>query len=151
MAPKQLKSSIISTPSLAIQWPPFPSILPHSKPLVFHTIYPEIILIPSLFPLSLLSQWQTFLNSPETPIKLQSSPIAKRGEATRTNYRFSIKDSQFAKDLWELSGLKELCVRSEEVEVEEGGLKSNRKGKKALGLNDNIRIYKYSPDEFFGR
>ncbi|ORY07592.1 hypothetical protein K493DRAFT_310135 [Basidiobolus meristosporus CBS 931.73] len=62
--------------------------------------------------------------------------IPKKGEAFRDNDRFSIKDASFAQYLWD-SGIKELC-QSWTVGA-----------KTAVGLNDNIRLYKYHPGQKF--
>ncbi|KAK9696000.1 hypothetical protein K7432_012697 [Basidiobolus ranarum] len=62
--------------------------------------------------------------------------IPKKGEAFRDNDRFSIKDASFAQCIWE-NGIKELC------ENWSAGTK------KAVGLNDNIRLYKYNPGQKF--
>ena len=60
----------------------------------------------------------------------------KRGEAVRVNDRFQIDDPQFARLLWEQTPLKQL--------VHEYGQPSVWRGE-VLGLNPNIRVYRYKP------
>lgn len=148
MAPKSkanLVSSSTGNPSpSSIIWPLFdpPS---SQQQLQLTTILPDLHTIHSLFSPAALKRWSTFLNSPSTPIKLSSSPAPKRGEAHRTNHRFSIIDPAFARCLWEESGLKDVL----------NGLKLDGVGggtqRKPVGLYENIRLYRYSEGEFFGR
>lgn len=69
------------------------------------------------------------------------SPPAKRGEAKRTNDRFQIDDPRFAALLWSQTALGQLASE----------LPSSKPGvKKAVGLNSNIRVYRYRQGTFFG-
>ena len=43
----------------------------------------------------------------------------KKGDAVRVNDRFQINDEEFARRLWEETGLKGLVLGDSEVEVEE--------------------------------
>lgn len=135
MAPKSSSSNTSTT----INFPSFPV---NPKPLKLNSLHSSdsILLIQPFFSPSLLLLWSNFLNSPSTPIKLESSPPAKRGEAHRTNSRFGIQDDLFAKELWEKTGLKQVC---EENLIGNGG-------RTAKGLNGNIRIYKYVEGQEFG-
>lgn len=74
----------------------------------------------------------------------------KRGDALRVNDRFQIEDSRFAEMLWTGTALREL-VTSSSPEAE--GERSMREiwGGEPLGLNANIRIYRYSAGQFFAR
>lgn len=78
----------------------------------------------------------------------------------RVNDRFQIEDARFAEMLWDVTSLKELVESpspspgAEEGEGEgEGEGRSMKEiwGGAPLGLNPNIRIYKYSPGQFFAR
>jgi hypothetical protein len=57
-----------------------------------------------------------------------------------------VDDVEFAKLLWEQTGLKEVCQKES---GEEGKLRSTRKGWTPIGLNSNIRLYRYEPGAFF--
>lgn len=68
----------------------------------------------------------------------------------RVNDRFQIHDPLFAERLWEGTGLKGVVGRGVEDEDEdEEKDKENVWGGEVLGLNPNIRIYRYSPGQFF--
>lgn len=87
----------------------------------------------------------------------------------RVNDRFQIEDHRFAEALWEGTALKELVLDFEEEEDEDdeddegneaGEKKSTRTrtrtmkeiwGGQPLGLNPNIRIYRYSRGQFFAK
>lgn len=67
---------------------------------------------------------------------LEATPPAKRGEAQRTNHRFSIRDEAFAKALWQDTGLSEIINNDES-----GIFKSSESvDGKPVGLNPNIRV-----------
>jgi hypothetical protein len=66
-----------------------------------------------------------------------------RDEATRTNSRLAVEDTEFARRLFSQTGLLE-AVKGWEVKV----------GKRVLtvrGLHSKIRIYRYDEGTFFGR
>ncbi|RKP23522.1 hypothetical protein SYNPS1DRAFT_18462 [Syncephalis pseudoplumigaleata] len=67
------------------------------------------------------------------------TPPPKRDEAYRDNWRFSIDDPAFADRLWR-AGLDVACARLE------GG-----QHRCAVGLNSNIRLYRYDPQQRFGQ
>ncbi|KAI7843957.1 hypothetical protein COHA_002495 [Chlorella ohadii] len=70
----------------------------------------------------------------------QSSRGPAFGEAFRDNHRIQFEDAALADHLWKATGLKTLL---------EGQLE-DRDGV-AVGLNPNIRIYRYSKGQRFGR
>lgn len=61
------------------------------------------------------------------------------GEAFRDNHRIQFSDQAFADHLWQATGLAELV----------GGLEDE--DGTAVGLNPNIRIYRYNAGQRFGR
>lgn len=66
------------------------------------------------------------------------------GEAFRDNDRVSVEDPALADRIWRATGLDAVCAR----------LPSERQGGSAgapVGLNPNVRLYKYSPGQRFGR
>ncbi|KAK4938676.1 hypothetical protein LTR10_020944 [Elasticomyces elasticus] len=63
-------------------------------------------------------------------------------EPVRVNDRFQVDDPVFANTLWERTGLKYLIDTVEEESTFDG---------KILGLNPNIRIYRYRPGQFFDK
>lgn len=69
------------------------------------------------------------------------------------NDRFQIEDGRFAEMLWEGSGLRELVMRGldEGDEGEAGRTTKDIWGGEPLGLNPNIRIYRYTSGQFFAR
>lgn len=64
----------------------------------------------------------------------------------RVNDRFQINDPVFAEQLWSGTGLKKL-VTNYAVEEEQQG--DELWGGEVIGLNSNIRIYRYSKGQFF--
>lgn len=74
--------------------------------------------------------------------QLLPSPPAKKGEAHRTNARFSSDDPSFAQRLWD-AGLSLCCSSWLAIE-------GKSKGLPASGLNSNIRVYRYEPSQLFG-
>ena len=120
-----------------IDWP---ALVPtQGKPI---QLIPGLIIIDNFFSKATLKRWTVFLNDSNTPIQLQSSPPAKSGEALRTNSRFAIEDANFAQSLWTDTALRELVMEDERF-------KSKFKGRKPVGLNSNIRIYRYDKGNQF--
>ncbi|RKP23145.1 hypothetical protein SYNPS1DRAFT_16708 [Syncephalis pseudoplumigaleata] len=72
-------------------------------------------------------------------LPMAATPPPKRDEAYRDNWRFSIDDPAFADRLWR-AGLDAACARLE------GG-----QHRCAVGLNSNIRLYRYDPQQRFGQ
>ncbi|KAG6038815.1 hypothetical protein E4U41_003621 [Claviceps citrina] len=121
------------SPSTLPNWPRFDPPLPvaHLVPEP-HPLTPKIVTIPSFFPKSLCRDYVTFLRT----LPLQTTPgRPKRGEAVRVNDRFQVSDAAFAARLWERTGLKEALL---------GGAETG-----PVGLNPNIRVYRYSKGQYF--
>lgn len=70
----------------------------------------------------------------------QGSWGAAFGEAHRDNERIAFQDADFAKHLWQMSSLADTFKN---VDV--------KQGHHAVGLNPNIRLYKYGPRQSFGK
>ena len=105
-------------------------------------LIPGLCVIDDFFSKATLKRWTAFLTAPDTPIQLVSSPPAKAGEALRTNSRFAINDVNFANSLWTDTALQGIVTRDETF-------KSKVKGRKCVGLNSNIRLYRYDKGEQF--
>ncbi|KAI1436926.1 hypothetical protein GGR50DRAFT_154705 [Xylaria sp. CBS 124048] len=121
-------------------WPPFKPKLPVTQ-LIFDVPIPsledQIVLLRNFWPKSLCRDYLTFLSD----LPLTTTPgRPKRGEATRVNDRFQINDAAFARRLWLQTGLKEV-VSEDSVKHLWGG--------EVIGLNPNIRVYRYSKNQFF--
>ena len=79
----------------------------------------------------------------------------------RVNDRFQIEDASFAKELWERTGLAELvCGPKEGNGYQETGVQTRDQmakdeevqwGGEVVGLNPNIRIYKYGKGQYFDK
>lgn len=80
----------------------------------------------------------------------------------RVNDRFQVDDVAFSKMLWEKTGLKEVLVDEQYTNLwyeyhndlkKENGLDANNttiiRGGTPIGLNPNIRIYRYSKGQYF--
>lgn len=72
---------------------------------------------------------------------LEPSPAARRGEAQRTNHRFSTTDASFAAALYVHTGLAAALSTH---------LAPTPDGRRPVGLSANIRIYRYDPGAIFG-
>ncbi|KIW74644.1 hypothetical protein Z517_11414 [Fonsecaea pedrosoi CBS 271.37] len=120
-------------------WPPLAPLVPQEH-LFIETVVPgQILVIRNLFTSSLCRNYVAFLSS----LPLTTTPgKPKRGEATRVNDRFQVEDPKFAKMLWDCTGMQYL-VRSFEDQAVLGGT--------VLGLNPNIRVYRYRPGQFFDK
>ncbi|KAH0612169.1 uncharacterized protein H6S33_010221 [Morchella sextelata] len=136
LPPKELP---VAPPTLP--WPRLHPLLPASS-LSLQSILPEqIVTIPNFFTSTLCNTYLSFL---QKNISLTTTPgKPKRGEAVRVNDRFQTMDEVFAKTLWEQSGLKEIVEREEDQVGLWGG--------EVVGLNPNIRIYRYMKGQFFDK
>lgn len=93
-------------------WPQFKPPLPVvDLELVRHAVTDKIITISSR---SLCKDYVSFLSS----LPLVTTPgKPKRGEAVRVNDRFQVEDMNFAKTLWEKTGLKEILTDEQYTEL----------------------------------
>lgn len=122
-------------------WPALSGLLNPTRDLNLTTLLPDqILLIPNLFTPTLCRTYTSFLST--LPLVTTAKP-KRRDEAVRVNDRFQIHDPTFAHVLWTQTGLRELLTQVEESRIwGDGGL---------LGLNPNIRVYRYRPSQFFDK
>ncbi|KAH7037126.1 uncharacterized protein B0I36DRAFT_62052 [Microdochium trichocladiopsis] len=97
----------------------------------------KIALVRNFWPKSLCRGYVTFVES--LPLALTPGR-PKRGEAVRVNDRFQVQDPAFAQRLWLETGIQELVLR-EPFRHLWGG--------EVIGLNPNIRVYRYCKGHFF--
>ena len=71
--------------------------------------------------------------------KHQGSRGAAYGEAYRDNERIGVNDASLAQQLWSATGLREVMA---DIKVD---------GAKPVGLNSNIRVYRYGIGQQFGK
>ncbi|KAI9753360.1 MAG: hypothetical protein M4579_005185 [Chaenotheca gracillima] len=142
MAPKgKAKDNKPSAPnnnnSTPTNWPAFKPLIPPEDLSLNTVVTDQIITISNFFTSTLCKTFVSFLST----LPLQTTPgKPKRGDAVRVNDRFQIDDPLFARRLWDETGLRDL-VRGEETEQLWGG--------KVIGLNPNIRVYRYVKGQFF--
>ncbi|KAI1819941.1 hypothetical protein F4861DRAFT_96573 [Xylaria intraflava] len=134
------RADVVAAASQSPSWPPFRPQLPVTQ-LVFDAPIPkfedQIVLLRNFWPKSLCRDYLNFLSN----LPLATTPgRPKRGEATRVNDRFQTNDAQFAQKLWLQTGLKEV-VLEDSVKHLWGG--------EVIGLNPNVRVYRYSKNQFF--
>lgn len=124
--------------SLTLDWPSLKPLLPTSD-LTLNPVLPsQILTISNFFTSTLCRNYVAFLNN----LPLTTTPIQpKRGHAVRVNDRFQINDAAFAERLWSSTALKGLILNYDKETW----------GGDVLGLNPNIRIYRYRPGQFFDR
>lgn len=117
---------------------------PRTLPAAHVLVSDQVLLYPDALTASectaLIAMFDT-TGSERTPRTMVASPPAKKGEAERTNFRFSTTAPDFAKQLYEATGLS--CAVA--------GWQSMfpRSGARPIGLSSNIRIYRYDPGAHF--
>jgi len=128
-------------------WPPITSLIP-AEDLSFTTLLQDQILtISQLWTSTLCKAYIAFLST-LTLVTTPKNP--RRGEAVRVNDRFQIDDPAFAEKLWTRTALSQMISHP----VFEGRTLTDEEknqlwGGEVLGLNSNIRIYRYSKGQFF--
>lgn len=132
-------------------WPPLRPLIPSSNLSLESLLHDQIYLIRNFLPSSLCKTYAFFLAS----LPLTTTPSKpKKGEAVRVNDRFQIQDADFAERLWSGTALRELVSGAvDEDQDGDGQPRSNREiwGGEPLGLNANIRVYRYSRGQFFAQ
>lgn len=152
MAPKpskkNKKDATNTTPSASPtrpNWPPLAPLLPREDLALTQVLPNQIITIPRFWTSTLCKSYVQFLST----LPLTTTPgKPKKGDAVRVNDRFQIEDSLFAEQLWGGTGLKYLITTDEGSQL---GPEERMKlwGGEVVGLNQNIRIYRYSVGQFF--
>jgi hypothetical protein len=139
MAPKK-KSARPSVPPQAAKstpnWPPFSPLIPDADLAMEEVMPGQIVTIPNFWTSTLCKSYVSFLSS----LPLTTTPgKPKKGDAVRVNDRYQIDDPAFAVRLWSETALKAI-VEAQPKETWGGDV---------IGLNPNIRIYRYSKGQFF--
>ncbi|KAJ5989062.1 hypothetical protein N7481_004272 [Penicillium waksmanii] len=159
-APPPTRKSPVAPPN----WPPLRPLLPATDLTLTPLLTDQIYLIRNFFPGTLCKSYASFLAS----LPLTTTPgKPKKDEAVRVNDRFQIEDTRFAEMVWSETALKELVTtRFDEDEYNYDDYDDNEESKppadlsqkckqtwggEPLGLNPNIRIYRYSPGQFFAQ
>lgn len=143
MAPKsKVKASKLFTPKeprpepAQPKWPSLTPLVPTLDLSLETLLEDQILVIRNLFTSTLCKNYIAYLAT----LPLTTTPgKPKRGEAVRVNDRFQVEDGAFAELLWEKTALQHL-VSSQDTRLWAG---------QVLGLNPNIRIYRYKPGQFF--
>lgn len=129
-------------------WPAFSPLIPESDLSLQETLPGQIITIPNFFTATLCKSYVSFLSS----LPLTTTPgKPKKGDAVRVNDRYQIDDPTFAERLWSGTALKSLVTglaTSEGFDLSEQE-RNKLWGGEVIGLNPNIRIYRYSKGQFF--
>lgn len=117
-------------------WPPLTPVVSAIDLSLDVVLHDQILIIHNLFTSNLCKSFVAYLST----LPLATTPAKpKRGEAVRVNDRFQVDDPIFANHLWENTALREL--------ISEGS--TDKWGGDVLGLNSNIRVYRYRPGHCF--
>ena len=120
-------------------WPSLSPLIPSDQLSIETVLDNQILVIRKLFTNRLCKSLVAFLST----LPLVTTPgKPRRGEATRVNDRYQVEDPQFANLLWSQSALRELVTAFDPKEMWCGSI---------LGLNPNIRVYRYKPGQFFDK
>lgn len=155
MAPKAKSSSkktetSSSEPTPCAQppnWPALQPLLSSSDLSLNPLLKDQILVIPQLWTSTLCKSYVGFLST----LPLVTTPgKPKKGNAVRVNDRYQIDDPHFAEQLWSNTALRELVTNAsiDGVALDEKE-KNQLWGGEVLGLNSNIRIYRYTKGQFF--
>lgn len=129
-------------------WPPFTPLIPESDLSLQEVLPEQIVTIPNFFTATLCKSYVSFLSS----LPLITTPgKPKKGDAVRVNDRFQIDDPAFAEKLWSGTSLKNLVtgITDDEGLTLSEAQRKELWGGEVIGLNPNIRIYRYSKGQFF--
>lgn len=129
-------------------WPAFGTLIPESSLALQETLKGQIVTISNFWTATLCKNYVTFLSS----LPLVTTPgKPKKGEAVRVNDRFQIDDPAFAERLWSQTALKALVTGATEDDSLNMTAAQRKKlwGGDVIGLNPNIRIYRYTKGQFF--
>ncbi|KAF2223933.1 hypothetical protein BDZ85DRAFT_94886 [Elsinoe ampelina] len=146
MPPKKAFRTKSSTPTTPPTWPPLHPRLASEKQRLTSLLSSQIITTP-LFPIPLAATYRSFLASLPLTVVPQTR---KKDHALRLNDRFSVQDPAFAAQLWSSTGLSDL-VTSGLIDGENLSEADRTKlwGGEPIGLNPNIRVYRYREGHYF--
>ncbi|KAF2119421.1 hypothetical protein BDV96DRAFT_486390 [Lophiotrema nucula] len=141
-------ASTQSAPQQRPDWPAFQPLLAESDLSLQEVLPNQIVTVPNFWTATLCRTFVSFLSA----LPLTTTPgKPKRGDALRVNDRFQIDDPAFAERLWSATALKNLVLGA--IEGGDLGLTDAQRrelwGGEVIGLNPNIRIYRYSKGQFF--
>ncbi|KAH6855123.1 hypothetical protein B0I37DRAFT_363990 [Chaetomium sp. MPI-CAGE-AT-0009] len=136
-APAPVPTSAPAITPTTPSWPPFKPSLPVVDLTLESLVKDKVVVLRSFFPRSLCRDYVSFLR--ELPL-ITTPGKPKRGDAVRVNDRYQIDDAKFAHRLWTETGLKEALAGKDVAHLWGGDV---------VGLNPNIRIYRYSAGQFF--
>jgi hypothetical protein len=140
MAPKKKSKADGTTLQVAKptpNWPAFSPLVPELDLALEEVMPGQIVTISNFWTATLCKTYVSFLSS----LPLTTTPgKPKKGDAVRVNDRYQIDDPAFAERLWSQTALKSLVTET---------LRKDLWGGEVVGLNPNIRIYRYSKGQFF--
>lgn len=144
MAPKSKskvsKASVPSHPEEEVaslpHWPPLAPLVPAIDLSLDTVLEDQILVVRRLFTSTLCKSYIAYLST--LPLTTTSGK-PRKGEAVRVNDRFQVDDAAFATHLWEKTALQGLVSKDE----------TGKWGGDVLGLNSNIRVYRYRPGQCF--
>lgn len=128
-------------------WPLLQPLVPSTDVSINTVLEGQILTIPQLWTSTLCKSYVGFLST----LPLVTTPgKPKKGNAVRVNDRFQVEDCRFAEQLWSSTALRQLIMNTclDGVALDEDA-KRELWGGDVLGLNGNIRIYRYTKGQFF--
>lgn len=126
-------------------WPSLEPLLPREDLHLHQSVRNQILTISNFWTSTLCRKYVAFLKT--LPLTTTSS-VPKRGEAVRVNDRFQVDDPAFAELLWTATGLRELLLGGDAATDE---LAQKQWGGVVVGLNSNIRVYRYKNGQYFDK
>ncbi|KAK9473242.1 uncharacterized protein V1510DRAFT_393177 [Dipodascopsis tothii] len=127
--------------------PAWPALAPRDpwQPVALTTaLERQIYVVDNFFSDRACADLVAFVDKNRAALGFQLTPGPKRGEAVRVNWRLSVQEDGVASACWALlqDAIRALAADEPEFAAQFDG---------AVGLFNNIRIYKYEPGQFFGR
>ena len=151
-------------------WPPLRPLIPTSDLTLTVLVPSQIILFRNLFTSTLCRSLISFAST----LAFETTPgVPKKGDAMRINDRFLVEDPTFARALWEKTALKALIsgidadtgaahdtetLTGASISVDDADEDATSMtaaeirqlwGGEVLGLNPNVRLYRYRKGQFF--
>ena len=119
------------------RWPLLKPLVPAENLEIEQILENQILVVRNLFTAALCKSLVAYFST----LPLTTTPgKPRRGEATRVNDRYQVDDPRFAHTLWQQTALHSLVTGFEPRDTWQGDV---------LGLNPNIRIYRYRPGQYF--